>query len=395
MSMFSKKRLLIASLCLFSNQLMANNVFVVKPDFLIGGFVGFNAYSSFTTDGPETLQIARDVTAPVLIATNGQRLNPNFHSDPKGSRVYMEANREVAGKNFQTYIEWDWSDVLTNESQMNKLHSGVRHLYAQYGDCLIGQTWSNFMELKTWATVDPGGPVSFPLIRQMQFKITKKFDEHRLIFSIENPETVLLNNNAASSLDRITNPFREVFPDFTARYDFTNDKGIIGGTALVRNLSYRVSTTGVHDRTWGGAISLFTKLKAVGRDQIIGSFVAGNALGRYANNSFGDGAIADDGSIDKYWQRGGFLGYRHFWSDNTFSTVMGSVNRSNKSEYVTNGVSKSLATVHVNYFYNIGKFITLATEYVYGKHNKYDGTHGHMHRVMVAGRLRFFKEWSH
>ena len=214
-------------------------------------------------------------------------------------------------------------------------------------------------------------------------------------------------NDTESSLQRITRINRpeggtrlddsEVIPDLILRYNGNAGDLDWSLAALGRQLSFEqradTNTEVTGDERYGYGLSLAGKWR-LGRDDLRFMLSYGDALGRYLGiNSYNDGYIDIDGKIGKIDQIGGFLAYRHYWSERWRSSFSVSASRASNpsvSEFAASGsLAKAYRSLHLNLQYLPAPKLMLGGEVIYGAKALESGRDGDMYRLQLAARYAF------
>ena len=117
-----------------------------------------------------------------------------------------------------------------NERVSNSFVPRLRHFYFEWGNLLIGQTWSTFMIVVVPDDLDfAGAAEGLVFNRQPQIRYTYRDWQ----FAIENPETTLM----AYQDPTIIETEKEIVPDIIVRRNFKLKRGFIGVSLLNRVLS--------------------------------------------------------------------------------------------------------------------------------------------------------------
>lgn len=215
-------------------------------------------------------------------------------------------------------VEMDFYGGGGNEVVSNSSNPRLRHYYINYKNWMVGQNWTTFMPLHALPeALDFGGPhVGEVFIRQTQVRYTYGNWQ----FAIENPET---NGDgdvgAPASAVGVTGDQAdkdENTPDFIARYNHSADWGVLSAAALVR----KIDQGGIDDT--GVAFNFAGKIKTFGKDDIRFQITSGEA-GRYVAAGMTPDIVIDprDEQVKAESTTAFTLAYRHFWSENTRSTV--------------------------------------------------------------------------
>lgn len=226
-------------------------------------------------------------------------------------------NFKVAHGEAFAFVELDFYGGGGNEVVSNSSNPRMRHYFINYKNWLFGQTWSTFMS--TYAipeAMDFGGPhVGEVFIRQTQLRYTNGPFQ----FAIENPETNgdgdIGNPASAVGLTGDQADPDESIPDLVAKYTFKGDWGQITAAGLVR----KIDQGGLDDTAT--AINIAGKFAIGEKDDFRFQITTGDP-GRYvAAGLTGDIALNANGDLEVESTDAIALGYRHFWTQKTRSTI--------------------------------------------------------------------------
>ncbi|MBS4096724.1 MAG: porin, partial [Sulfuricella sp.] len=125
-------------------------------------------------------------------SANGRR-HGQFFSTARASRLGFMTSTPTQAGNLLVKVEGDFNAPNQYQAELgsNSTLFRLRHAYGQLGNVLVGQTWSNFTDLRSFPeTVDFNPPGSATLLRQSQLRYTFPVGGSSLAFSIENPESL-------------------------------------------------------------------------------------------------------------------------------------------------------------------------------------------------------------
>jgi hypothetical protein len=393
-----------------TNQVATSNtqkIETVRPEkagteFQYGGFIQLDAIYSDYEEGKYSNNLIEDFLVPSLIPV--ENADPNVSSDSftstnfhaKTSRFFFTTNTNTDAGAISTRFELDFilsgqGDERISNSQAPRLrHAFVKWQYNENSSLLVGQTWSTFFNVGALPDLlDFVGPVGTLFNRQAMIRwTTGGFD-----FALENPYTRLKTVDGTDIQSD-----SEVMPDLVLRYNGT--MGSLGWSlaAIGRELSYdergNGGNTQVSDDTeYGYGLSLAGKWM-IGRDDFRFMVNYGNALGRYMGlNAFNDGYIDNDGKIQTFDQYGGFIAYRHFWSDHwrsNFSLSIAEADNPDSSDVPgVGGYAKTYQSAHVNLNYVPTPALQLGGEFIYATKELEDGRDGALSRFQFSVKYGF------
>ena len=359
--------------------------------FLITGFVKADAIWTNTSDGEiADSSTGRDFYVPSTIpignaaADEGTDLNAHV----KQSRVNFGTDTILeGGDKLSTRFEIDFFGQVSNADQRisNTYSPVVRHAYVQWRNWLVGQTWSNFMDVATLPeAVDFIGPTDgTSFVRQPQVRWTKG----GFSMSAENRETTILPYDTAGVAGGRIVSDDGYAPDFTARYAWKASWGHIALAGLLRELTHETAT--IDDSTWAGALSLSGKFN-FGKDDIRWMLLTGN-LGRYVGLNFAtDAVLSASGSIDSVDGTAGFIAYRHMWTSKLRSTVSYAMqDYDNESILSNSAANKSSNSWTVNLFYSPIPKLDIGGEYRMATAERENGAEGDLDRFQLTTKYSF------
>lgn len=287
------------------------------------------------------------------------------------SRFYIKTATPVAGNTLKTHLEADFYGADGNELVSNSHGLRLRHAYGSWGNVLIGQTWSTFMDLAALGEINAFGQhASTVFVRQAQVRYTQPFAGGSLMFSLENPEDLGDDQR---------------MPDLVARANFKGDWGRASAGILAREL------TANDESEWASAYSLSAKLPTVGKDDLRMQFNYG-ALGRYMGLlTYPDENGGKTGTqAFKSW--GASVAYRHFWDDSLRSTLMFSRTGAVDNAYGTTpgglGSVDWSQSVHLNLMWSPDARIRYGIEYA-NLAVESAGTEVDVDRIQLSARYLF------
>lgn len=336
---------------------------------------------------PDGMDWASFVAAqPLDKSVVGQRKN-QFYTTMKTSRLGLETSTPINGNNLRVKIEGDFNapNYYQGEGQTNSVLFRLRHAFGEYNNLLIGQTWSNFLDLGSFAdTVDFNGPGAVPLIRQPQIRYTVPLSTGKLALSLENPQSIALGVSAPN-----VNSDRR--PDVTANFTTTFKDGHF--SARVATLNYHTDTQSKQ----GYALGIGGSYKLSGSDTVVAQVNGGKGIGRYMLNSFLQGANEVGGQIQLWKAVGGHVGYTHAWNEKTRSNLIYAYTKfsgssalealSSAGAYEPN---KNIQEVAINTFWSPYKNTELGLEYAWGQRETFAGDKGTQSRVNATARFSLF-----
>lgn len=342
----------------------------------LGGYVQLDAIHDIRGDE------GRWVDLPSASLSDKRKGTTTFSA--RTSRIELQTLTRTAGGPLRTRIELDFATDEGSETYTNSARPRLRHAYGEYRGWLVGQTWSNFMDVDSLPEVlEFNGPSGQSFIRQAQLRYTLTTGRSSaLSLALENPEADVRGDGTA--LDRT--------PDLTGRWTASGDWGHFSLSGLLRDLRVQ-DDTGKHDTNrlgWGLGVGGTLKLGA--RDTLLYQVNGGKGIGRYiADASQGAAFDAASGKLRAQRAVGGFAGLQHAWSGVLRSSLVYGHTRNFNDEGFgsTADLNRKLDEVFVNLIWSPVEQIDAGVEYVWGRRRTEADQTGEVRRIQASARYKF------
>jgi hypothetical protein len=227
-----------------------------------------------------------------------------------------------------------------------------------------------------------GAAEGTPFVRQSLLRYTSGNWQ----FSIENPETTVIPLGGGR---RITSG-SGVVPDVVGRYNFSTANGSsLSLAAIVRQIDLgQVVGTTVYDTSELGYGVSFAGVIPVGKDDLRFTATYGEGLGRYMALNYANAGVLDlNGEIRAIKSFGGFVSYRHWWSEQWRSSVTFSGFSADNDVALTGGsVNKEAYSSYVNLLFSPSKPVIFGVEYMYALNEREDGFDGNLNRILFSAK---------
>ncbi len=307
----------------------------------------------------------------------------------KDARFAIETFSPTDYGNMRTFIQGDFKGDPDNKGSRgttSRTAFNLRHAYGEIGNFLIGQTYSTFLNNTVFGDkVDPTGPTGRTMIRQGQIRYTHRFDDEReWAFAVENPHADFVNADDENMHDG--------YPDLAMHYRHETDDWMYHFGAMVRRM-------GINEGIPGGAKDNITAwgLTTSGRywfpdhrDRLTWYINLGDGIGRYLEGGRDQGAsITPEGKLDSQFGYGGFVTYKHMWTDTISSNIdfgMGFYNLNPDEDAEAN---RKLFSSHMNIIWMPMEQLEFGLEYIWGYRVVHDGRTGDINRLMVNSIFNF------
>jgi len=176
-------------------------------------------------------------------------------------------------------------------------------------------------------------------------------------------------------------------PDIVARYN-----GKAGGhsyalSAVARQIAF---DDGNFSASKGGfAVNLAGKVVLGNGDNLTYSIATGN-LGRYiALNAFRDGGIDAGGNLDLTTVTGGYLAYRHHWSEKLRSTFQYSYSTADLANGLSSANTETVENFNVSLMYAPTPKLTFGGAIIQASRELENGIEGDLTRFQMTAKYAF------
>jgi hypothetical protein len=317
--------------------------------------------------------------------------SPQLYFTARTSRFGLQTSTPSDYGTIGVKLEGDFNAPNGNqgETYTNSVIFRIRQAYGTIGGLLVGQTWSNFLDLGAYPdVVDFNGPGTIALVRNPGVKYTFGFGNGiGLALSVENA-AASRNGAAGTNAD----PFKfQTVPDFIANLGFSGGWGHVSLRGVVQTYNYAGAGGGAPFSTekslttFGGAASGDVKIAG---DTLVWQVVGGPGIGRYMFNAMGHDFVfpknpaTGDYDLDSWTMYGVHAGYTHVWNKMFRSNLVLSY-----SWFVDPKIAGASATAgtaaapnqqdylqgFLNTFWSVTKTTELGVEYALGQWRSFSG----------------------
>ena len=367
------------------------------------GFAQADAIYDFKRVDPNWEDTLRVTTIPVQSGLYGN--DGNFTFSVRQSRLGIKGNY---GDDISFKLEGELFGVGSDQGQTTLR---VRHAYGTYKNFLMGQTWSNFMDIDIFPnTIDYWGPTGMVFYRNQQATYTFPMGEDLVSVGLEDPSTALTVGqfrdtgdcdlpNAPLDCDSTGSTAADVFqsyndiPDLAARYRNNGDFGHYQVAGIVRKLGYERLDNGNKDYEIGWGINTSTALNTWGRDQLKLQVAYGEGIGNYMNDG-GVDIAPDSADITKanaetvpLWGLSAY--YDHYWSDKWSTSVGWSMTDLDTTDGQGPDEFKKGQIANINLLYYPADHVLMGTEFIWGQREDIDGNLGSDYRIQFTLKVDF------
>jgi hypothetical protein len=322
-----------------------------------------------------------------------------FHA--RATKLSFESVTPYKNSEIKTYIEGDFlgrvdtgqdtdDDVTTNSYEFR-----LRQAYVKWDNFLVGQAWSNFVDLKAYPEgLTFSSILGRGFIRQAQLRYTLGLGNgDSLAISLENPDTDFNTGTPAPGSNALED---DGIPDIISTYFKKLDKGHIRASLLFRSLGVD-TTTAVTDITdaqsdsaFGWGVGLSSKFYITNDLNVKLNLHGGKGIGRYLLANPYRAATFVDGKLETESAVGGNLMFQYNMTDSIRTNIGYGMHEVDSNPDITVGtVNKKLTSLHANVIWAITPKLEVGTGFTYATREVQNGSKGDLTRVMFMLKRKF------
>jgi len=353
--------------------------------FTVGGMVRMDAMWTETSDGfIGKGNSGRDFYLPVTTPVSPQGIPGTSHgyfdAHAKFSRLWFDATTILdGGGKLGARIEVDFAggNQLGNTRATNTYGTTIRHAYITYNNWLVGQTFSNFMDVAALVdSVDFVGPMdAVTFSRQPQVRYT----HGGWTVSLENPETTV--NTFGNGIGYNT------IPDLIGRYTHRAGWGHVSFGGIVRQLKARSNdpTETGYGLTLSGLVKLGSSTDF--RYQVN----AGDGIGRYIGlSAVAPDAYLKNNELEALGVWAAYAGVRHVINPNLRGNLYYATSHwDNDNDAAFTGFTKKVQSWHANLIWSPVPKLDFGVEASWGERTLESGRDGEIVRLQTMARYSF------
>ena len=258
------------------------------------------------------------------------------------------------------YIEGDFFGT-------NSTTPRLRHAYAQVGNFLVGQTFTNFMDPDAMAdTLDFQGPNGLVYVRNPQFRYGFALSPSTTLYvSVEKPSSDVL-----FTTPQFTDKPNSPAPDGAIRLRQEFERGHFQVAAIFRDIAAYLPD-GKTGSTFGWGVNTSLKFSTFEKDNIVLAVAAGHGISRYIQDTSGLGIDAEPSltpspHLEATPAVGVEAAYQHYWQKRLRSSAVYSYAAVNNTDFATPATYNHATYTGTNLIWNpIGSF-NVGGEFLYG-----------------------------
>jgi hypothetical protein len=369
-----------------------------NTSFRLRGFVRLMGLYDFSPIGSTDSFVPNTIPVP-------QQSGQNYNMSARMSRIATETWTPTPFFEWtvHTFVEGDFFNGPPQAAGGGGNPFRLRHAFVDFGYFRVGQQNTVFMDASTWpSVVDFQGPAGWANQRRPGARVTLPLAD-KLFWAggIEQPFSDITTNGLGSNVQDV--------PDFATHVRYEGDFGHIQISGLARAIGYQ-PTVGATTRRFGYGMSAGTTFHpwallmgsnpvrkdnptALERCRIIGQYTFGWGIGRYLQDTVGQGLDGQvdpaTGGFDLVYASGLLLGYEqwfneHWLSNFTYSQTLVASNGDQPASTYVGGkyLSASLWYIPV-------RNLSLGVEYLWGERKNVDEERGRANRLDALIQYNF------
>lgn len=367
--------------------------------FEIYGFAMLDYIQDFGRVNPDW----EDTLRPSRIPTDDEQFGDDGQASfsVKQSRLGVKAELPTAKGPLKAKFEFDMFGVGDDAGQTT---IRLRHAYGEFGQFLVGQTNSLFMDGDIFPnTIDYWGPAGMVFLRNPQIRWTPVSGANSFAVALENP-----SNDIDSGQYRQVEDFPGVqgdqeWPDLTAQYRMNRDWGHVQLAGILRWIGAEVVDSDTNqvvydDSDTGWGLDLTTVVKVLERDAIRAGIVFGEGIASYMNDGGMDagpdrglvgGELPGGTQVEAVELTGVSLYYDHWWNDRWSSSAGYSFTEVDNTAGQTGDTFEKGSYASANLLYYPVEKMMVGVELLWGEREDLDGANNDDTRVQFSFKYDF------
>ncbi len=342
------------------------------------------------------------------------KVNKNrLYTTARTSRLGLTTTTPTSNGPLVVRVEGDFNSPsafnYSTEATTNGTNFRIRHAYGEYAGFLVGQTWSNFMDLGSLPdTVDFNPHGAFALTRQPGVRYTANFGGPTLAIALENPQSVVVNSEVSNSYT--VGREYDRFPDISGNLTVPMSFGHLNARFVAQEYQGRTAA-GAADEKWGWGAGVSGSLKIGAMDTFVWSVQGGDGIGKYMFGTLFQGAAFVGDQIETWKTVAYHVALTHSWASNLRSNLVWTQTfvdsddalaaAAGASVFGNGSANKRIDALFVNSFFSPVKGVEVGLEYSWGQRKVFDAAlsaanrlagndTGTQHRANALVRYSFF-----
>jgi len=269
----------------------------------------------------------------------------------------------------------------------------LRHAYAQAGNFLVGQTFSNFMDPDAFPdTLDFQGPNGMVSVRNPQLRYGFALSPSTTFYiAVEKP-----SSDVAFKTPQFSAQPDAPSPDGTIRLRQEFEGGHFQVAGLFRSIAAYLPD-GRSDSVFGWGVNASVGLKTFGKDNTIFAVAAGHGISRYLQDTSGLGIDAEPtltgttAHLEATPAVGVEAAYQHYWAKTLRSSAFYSYAAVNNTALATAATYNHGTYTGANLIWNPYGSLNIGAEFLYGWAMEENGLKANAPRIQFSAKYSFVK----
>jgi hypothetical protein len=268
----------------------------------------------------------------------------------------------------------------------------LRHAYAQAGNFLVGQTFSNFMDPDGFPdTLDFQGPNGMVSIRNPQLRYGFALSPSTTFYvSIEKPSSDIIFKTPQFSAQP-----NAPSPDGVLRLRQEFQSGHVQISGIFRSIAAFLPD-GRTDSVFGWGFNLSGGVKMFGKDNLILAAASGHGISRYIQDTSGLGIDAEPASftnphLEATPAVGVEAAYQHYWTKSVRSSAIYSYAAVNNTDRAPTSTYNHATYTGGNLIWNPYGSLNIGAEFLYGWAMEQSGEKANAPRIQFSAKYSFVK----
>lgn len=371
---------------------LSPTAYAAETNYSFGGFIKFDALFSQSSDAQRSGGNDFLVPSAIAVGNSSNKGDVVFDTNSKFSRLWFKTATMTDVGEVSSHVEMDFN-AGNDERVSNQSSTGLRHAYLKWNNSsdssiIAGQTWSTFFNVTALPeAVDFLGPGSGTIfVRQSQVRYTQAIGSGKFMIAAENPSVSLYDGGSGFDNNQVDD---SSMPDLIGRYDGSTGALNYSAAAMVRQINYNDRANDKDDSQIGYGVT-FSGKYAFNNGDDFKFMVSQGQLGRYiALNAFRDGAVEVNGDIELITSMGGFVAYKHMWSEKLRSTVSYAFSQADNPDTLVVDATKKINNASINLMYSPTKNLTFGGEYLMAQREVESGADGDLSRLQLTSKWAF------
>jgi DcaP outer membrane protein len=269
----------------------------------------------------------------------------------------------------------------------------LRHAYAQAGNFLVGQTFSNFMDPDAFPdTLDFQGPNGMVSVRNPQLRYGFALSPSTTLYiAVEKP-----SSDVAFKTPQFSSQPDAPSPDGTIRLRQEFEGGHFQIAGVFRSIAAFLPD-GRTDSVFGWGLNASVGLKTFGTDNAIFAVASGHGISRYLQDTSGLGIDAEPiltgttAHLEATPAVGVEAAYQHYWAKGLRSSAFYSYAAVNNTNLAAATTYNHGTYTGANLIWNPYGSLNIGAEFLYGWAMEQNGLKANAPRIQFSAKYSFVK----